>query len=322
MNYEKLELQEQLVVRKLISFYYLEMSANFMSSGEKHHFWEMVFIDKGKLEVEIDGEAFLLEPGELVFYRPDEFHSGGAAGRTAPNVIILSFECDSPSMEMFMGRRIFVPDEKERGLFTQLVKECLEAFEPSSRTAEGKLLQRKADAPFGCEQLIRNYLESFLIHLIRRESTLGEESKAKPASMVKENRDHAMVMEIMLYLQQHVSENPTVDSVCQAFSISRTYLKTVFRQVTGHSLLAYNANLKVELAKTMIREEQFNYTEIAEKLGYSSIHYFSRRFKSETNMTPTEYARSIQPRAAQDRSNTLQKAIVIKEPKSAPWLGC
>ncbi|MGI2297007.1 helix-turn-helix domain-containing protein [Paenibacillus sp. GXUN7292] len=294
MNYEKLELQEQLIVSKLISFYYLEMSANFRSHGEKHYFWEMVLVDKGNMEVEIDGEVFLLEQGELVFYRPNEYHIGGAARRTAPNVIILSFECDSPAMAMFMEHRIFVPDENERVLLSQLVRECHEAFEPSSKASEGVLLQRRKDAEFGCEQLIRNYLESFLIHLIRRQNKLSQVKKAKPITIVKENRDKAIVDDIIAYLKLHVSINPTVDQLCNKFNINKTYLNMVFRRITGQSVHAYCVSLKIELAKEMIREEQYNYTEISERLGYGSIHYFSRRFKSETNMTPTEYARTIQ----------------------------
>ncbi|QNK57223.1 AraC family transcriptional regulator [Paenibacillus sp. PAMC21692] len=294
MHYEKLELQDQLTVRKLISFFYLEMSAHFRSNGEKHHFWELVFVDKGKLEVAIDGEVFLLEQGELVFYRPDEYHVGGAARRTAPNIMILSFECDSPAMETFMEQRIFWPDEKERELLSLLVKECQEAFEPVGRTRQGSLLQRRANAEFGCEQLIRLYLESFLIHLIRRHNKLSRLQQAKPITMVKENRDRAIVNAIIAYLGRHVSDNPSIDQLCHRFTISKTYLNTAFRRMTGASVQAYSRNLKIELAKTMIREESYTYTEISERLGYTSIHYFSRRFKRETNMTPTEYARTIQ----------------------------
>ena len=43
----------------------------------------------------------------------------------------------------------------------------------------------------------------------------------------------------------------------------------------------------------MIRDEQMNFTQIAEALGYSSIHYFSRQFKKLAGMTPSEYASSI-----------------------------
>jgi YesN/AraC family two-component response regulator len=56
----------------------------------------------------------------------------------------------------------------------------------------------------------------------------------------------------------------------------------------------YFNKLKIDQAKSLIREEQHNFTEIAELLGYSSVHYFSKQFKSLTDMAPTEYARSVQ----------------------------
>ena len=44
----------------------------------------------------------------------------------------------------------------------------------------------------------------------------------------------------------------------------------------------------------MIREQNLNFTQIADCLGYASIHYFSRQFKKITGMTPSEYSLSIQ----------------------------
>jgi len=43
----------------------------------------------------------------------------------------------------------------------------------------------------------------------------------------------------------------------------------------------------------MIRNGKFNFSQIAEQLGYSSIHYFSRQFKKVTDMSPSEYASSV-----------------------------
>ena len=62
--------------------------------------------------------------------------------------------------------------------------------------------------------------------------------------------------------------------------------------------------MKVEAAKELIRTEQMNFTQISEKLGYTSIHYFSRQFKKVTGMTPSEYASSI--KAMADRSHRPQ----------------
>ena len=51
--------------------------------------------------------------------------------------------------------------------------------------------------------------------------------------------------------------------------------------------------MKIEEAKRMIREGGCNMTEISDRLGYSSVHYFSRQFKKLAAMSPTAYESSI-----------------------------
>ncbi|MDF2661286.1 MAG: AraC family transcriptional regulator [Paenibacillus sp.] len=53
------------------------------------------------------------------------------------------------------------------------------------------------------------------------------------------------------------------------------------------------SKLRIERAKQHIREDTCNVTEIAERLGYTSIHYFSRQFKKATGMAPSEYLKTM-----------------------------
>ena len=49
----------------------------------------------------------------------------------------------------------------------------------------------------------------------------------------------------------------------------------------------------IRTAKRMIREGRLNFTQIAARLGYQSVHYFSRRFHLATGMSPSEYEKSV-----------------------------
>ena len=51
--------------------------------------------------------------------------------------------------------------------------------------------------------------------------------------------------------------------------------------------------LKIEESKKLISQNKYTYTEIAYMLGFNSVHYFSRLFKAHTQMTPSEYSKSI-----------------------------
>ena len=57
--------------------------------------------------------------------------------------------------------------------------------------------------------------------------------------------------------------------------------------------MQYFSALKIDEAKKLISYNRYTFTEIAYRLGYSSLHYFSRQFKKSTEMTLSEYARSI-----------------------------
>lgn len=78
--------------------------------------------------------------------------------------------------------------------------------------------------------------------------------------------------------------------------------------------------MKINFARQLIRENDMNFTQISEFLGYSSIHYFSRQFKKLCGMTPTEYALSI--KAISERPQNSEKTEKTEPmPKtSAPFL--
>jgi YesN/AraC family two-component response regulator len=144
---------------------------------------------------------------------------------------------------------------------------------------------------FGGEQLIRNYLEILLIRLIRRRK--AERNANGTAALAGEKQGDESIAKMIGYLQSHLDRNFTLDQLCDIFAISRTGLKMIFKVHTGIGAMEYFNRLKIDRAKQLIREENGNFSAIAESLGYSSIHHFSKQFKRITNMTPSEYARSI-----------------------------
>ena len=76
-------------------------------------------------------------------------------------------------------------------------------------------------------------------------------------------------------------------------NIKEGNLQKLFRDAQGCGVIEFFSTMKIDTAKQMIRDQQLNFTQISDKLGYTSIHYFSRQFKKLTAMTPSEYATSI-----------------------------
>ncbi|RKN70673.1 AraC family transcriptional regulator [Paenibacillus ginsengarvi] len=293
MNFPRLDLRVELAVRQIITFYYMELPKRFWTPGESHDFWEMCYVDKGHYEVVRGTERIVLEQGELLFYAPDEFHAGRAVNDTAPTLIIISFVCDSEAMRYFEGKT-FRPNEDEKLLLSRLVAEGREAFDPPVDSPRMHRPLRRASAAFGSEQMIKNHLEILLVELIRSEA---RKTPAMPETISAAHYNQTLVEQIVGYMNDHIGESLTIEQICGVFGTGRTRLTTLFRTVTGLGTIAYFNKLKIEHARSLIRQQALSMTELAERLGFTSVHHFSRSFKKEAGMTPTEYARSVKARA-------------------------
>jgi AraC-type DNA-binding domain-containing proteins len=291
MNYEMYRLQEDLEINGLITFYYKELTSQLNIEGENHDFWELVYIDKGEIEIYTDTNHYELCQGDIVFYKPNEYHAGRTIKNTAPNLIIISFECISPCMSFFEDK-LFRLDEEERLILSKLIKEGTQAFDPPIDSLQMIFFPKKNQrALFGSEQIIKNYLEILLLLLIRKGDT--KRNSVRLITTTANNKDSDMICRIIEYMNAHITENLTPEQLCTEFAISRTLLMTMFKSKTSCGVIKYFNKLKISKAKQMIREGWNNFTEISEYLGYSSVHYFSKQFKNETDMTPTEYSRSV-----------------------------
>ncbi|WP_088816421.1 MULTISPECIES: AraC family transcriptional regulator [Listeria] len=277
-------------VESIVTVYYFEFSKNYLYAGEKHDFWEMVYVDKGELEVSADKEGYELKEGDIIFHKPNEFHNLWANGITAPNVLVVSFVCSSEGMHFFENK-IMRLATGERELLAKMLQEAKGVFKPE--LGRLYLKETRLDHPrIGAEQMLYIYLEQFLIRLIRDETTNVNQKRISIAT--KKKFEKSIVNDIIQFMNDNLYGHLCLDDICQAFFFSKTYLKTIFKKETGYTVMNFFKMLKMEEAKKCIRENNHTFTQIAQKLGFDSVHYFSNSFKKQTGLSPSEYARSIQ----------------------------
>ncbi|MDI4648020.1 AraC family transcriptional regulator [Cohnella hashimotonis] len=289
-RYQRTQLRQLITVNRLITLYYLELGKNFRFGGEKHDFWELLYLDRGEIVAGADGVKHTLRQGEIIFHKPNEFHEFRAVEGLALNAIVITFDCGSAAMKLFENKVLRL-GETERELLAQIIGEARHTF-CFPFTYPLKRLERPKT---GSEQLLRGYLEIFLIRLLR----VMEENRASPAVLrpaTLENGDERLYRDIVAFIRANLHDKLAVATICGAFFIGRARLQGVFRRLAGVPVMEYVTRMRMERAKAMIREESYNMSEIAVKLGYASLHYFSRAFKKEVGMSPSEYARTVQAR--------------------------
>ena len=292
MSYKSVYLQDILTIRDVYSIHYFEYMCDFSFPGESHDFWEFLCVDKGEVNV-IAGDKFhVLKKGEIIFHKPNEFHNVKSNGLIAPNLVVISFSCSSPAMSFFEEKILHI-SEPERLLLGQIIQEAKHVFEGRMDDPYQEELIKAENPGFAGEQLIRLYLEQRLIQLLRRYMARTPTPNPPIGKSINQKADGELFALVLKYMETHVCETLTIDQICKSNSVGRSQLQKLFRTRSGYGAIEYFSRMKVDLAKQMIRENHYNFTQIADALGFSSIHYFSRQFKQITGMTPSEYASSI-----------------------------
>lgn len=294
MNYESTLLNQDIIVEKLVTVHYFEYTSRFYFPGETHDFWEFLYVDKGEVTVNTDDLRHVLKSGDIIFHKPMEFHNVVANGKIAPNLVVVAFECHSPAMAYFENKILRVSDS-EKNLLASIISEAVDAFSSPLNDPNLTKLERKEDAAFGAEQMIKISLERMLIQFYRKGAV--DWSNIKTTSSIKEQTDLDILNKVIMYLEANINKNITMKDICRDNQVGYSFLQKLFRERKGSGVIEYYHKMKIDTAKRYIREDTYNFTEIAEILGYSSIHYFSRHFKKLTGMTPSEYATSVKNRS-------------------------
>lgn len=296
MGYEGIELRDALMIDKIYSIHYFEYMSDFSFPGESHDFWELVCVDKGEVIVQEGNESHILKKGELMFHRPNVFHSVRATGDSAPNLVVISFGCRDEELAE-LGKGILSTDETERGLLANIIIEARRCFDCRLDDPYLQNMPLKQPGLFGAEQLIKIYLQHFLIHIVRRYTgpiVLQKRPVQMAAAKTMDRRNDAETFNhIVDYMEGRLDSQLSIQQICRDNLISRSQLSKIFKECSGMGAIEYFLHMKTEAAKQLIRDSSMNFTQISERLGYSSMHYFSRQFKNLVGMSPSEYVSSI-----------------------------
>jgi AraC-like DNA-binding protein len=101
------------------------------------------------------------------------------------------------------------------------------------------------------------------------------------------------IEESISYMNEHYMLKLTVPMMARRAGMSEGHYAVLFKKRTGTTVTAYLRRLRIDKAKTMFGETALTAKEIAQTVGFSDYFHFSKVFKAETGLTPSEYRRSL-----------------------------
>ncbi|CAM3477625.1 response regulator [Marinicrinis lubricantis] len=130
-------------------------------------------------------------------------------------------------------------------------------------------------------------VDDILSWLRRRVFELSEMLQQK-----KRKKNWKLVQDMMEYVESMLHDNVTLRDVADHFSFSPNYLGLLFKEETGQNFSDFVISLRMRKASEMLADHSLKIYEVADKVGYRYLPYFSRQFKEMFGMTPLEYRRS------------------------------
>ena len=103
------------------------------------------------------------------------------------------------------------------------------------------------------------------------------------------NQQTKPVRLLKTYIEEHYGEPISLDSAAEYVKLSPNYVSTIFKKETGVSFLEYLTTARLDAATEMLRKTDMSINEIAEKVGYADVKYFSKLCRKTLGMKPSEY---------------------------------
>ena len=133
---------------------------------------------------------------------------------------------------------------------------------------------------------VDNLLRSYKI----RQTAFRKEENITLEGLNYQSADKLFLQSIIDSIEQHLEEPEfDLEQLSSDLNMSKSTLYRKIKSMTGLTPLDFIHNIKMKRACMMLRNQQMNISEVAYAVGFSNPKYFSKRFKDEFGITPSEF---------------------------------
>lgn len=110
----------------------------------------------------------------------------------------------------------------------------------------------------------------------------------------RKRKDRKSVEIIKEYIQKHYNEDVNLNKIVEVTFLSSCYVSDLFKNKTGENIIDYLTRVRIEKAKTLLKDVKIKTYEVSQMVGYEDATYFSKVFKKVVGVSPTEYRNMIE----------------------------
>ena len=241
-----------------------------------HEFCKLLLLVSGKGGYVVDGQRYLLQPGDVVLVDSRSIHRPELESGSPYERIIIYI---SPEFLQKMS----TADCDLMGIFAQDTGHVLRLKESERKkifTMTAALEKELSGSDYGRELISNSYLLRLLVEIGRQRR---RKDAYNPHPVIPQN---PRVLEWMAYIDQHLAEDLDMDSLAEQFYISKYHMMRLFHRETGFTIHTYLLQRRLLMARQLI-EKGMRTTEACYRCGFRSYSSFTRAYNKHLGSTPT-----------------------------------
>lgn len=235
--------------------------------------YQLLYIASGKTHFFINGKDREVSAGHMVLYLPRQEQDYVYYGKDKPEVYWVHF---TGSDVKNILRHYDIPLD-DNVFYCGVVSTYSYLFQ--------EMIHELQTCRVGFQELLTMYLRQ--IFLLIQRSRL--EQKPTVNTYFQEEMENAR-----RYFNEHYNEAINIEEFAISRSMSVSWFLRNFKQVVGMSPMQYILVTRINNAVSLLETTDYNVTEISAVVGYENPLYFSRLFKKQKGVSPTEYRKLLQ----------------------------
>ena len=145
--------------------------------------------------------------------------------------------------------------------------------------------------PFNME-VLKLRINKIIEMNVKRQEIFNQDIKIEPSRITITPLDQQLVEKAIQIVEDNISETEfSVEELASSLNISRSYFYKKMIKITGKKPIEFIRTIRMKRAQQLLTESQMQVSEIAYTLGYNSPKIFSKHFKEEFNISPSEFIR-------------------------------
>lgn len=243
-----------------------------------HRFFHLIYITGGKGWLKIQNNKRPLEGAQLYFVPPNYEHEYVSDKTNPLKTIEVKFQLAGVSLLDNVTNMT-----QELNLNTTEIKNALE-----------DALNEALFKDYCYTEKIKTNIYTILLKIIRqcRFEKRGSESLFTESASEYDYKG-INLREVFQYIESNLDHAITLKEISSIAHVTSSYLCLIFKEKYGVTPMYYINSLRLKKAKELLMFSEMNISQIANAVGFQTIHYFSRYFKDKENITPSEYRAKV-----------------------------